>query len=123
MGNDLAFVIESCTLVNGLGSNGEAVIPTFTITALIHGERKSEACAGKNSMDAIVKALRKLTGKDFDLKNIVMGEVQIGDGIQKTATVEILHEGRRYKGDGCGSDHNEAAYYGWGNVLNQLYSP
>jgi len=110
-----AFVLEYFHV-----TSGNNAIPTATVRLLCGGESKQEAACGEGPIEAIYKAIERLTGiaaelKEYGIKAVTGGKDALGE-----VTVKIEVQGRIYTGRGVSTDIIEASTRAFINAVNKV---
>lgn len=96
---------------------------TATVTLEINGEEKSDAAIGNGPVDAVFKAIARLSGiattlDDYSLRSISKGTEALGD-----ATVKVRHATNEvFVGRGLSTDVIEASAKAYVNALSKINS-
>lgn len=99
--------------------------PTAIVTLQRHnergeGEEKVEThFGGDGPMDAIFHAIEKVTGTVVKLREYRVTSVSGGKDAQGEATIEVEHEGKRYRGRGVSTDTVEASAMAYLAAVNR----
>ncbi len=110
-----AFVLEYFHV-----TSGNNAIPTATVRLQCGGESKQEAACGEGPIEAIYKAIERLTGiaaelKEYGIKAVTGGKDALGE-----VTVKIEVQGRIYTGRGVSTDIIEASTRAFINAVNKV---
>ncbi|RDV84274.1 2-isopropylmalate synthase [Ammonifex thiophilus] len=103
-------------------SSGTTVVPTATVALKIGEEVKEEAACGNGPVDAIYKAIDKLTGRHLRLDSYSIEAVTEGKDAIGSVTVRVTDEdrGKTYLGRGISTDVLEASARAYIDALNKL---
>ncbi|MHB8172082.1 MAG: 2-isopropylmalate synthase [Thermincolia bacterium] len=104
-------------------SSGTTVVPTATIGLRLEetGELIEEAACGDGPVDAIYKAIDKLTGTGGTLVNYALNAITSGKDAQGEVTVKIQGDDKRVvTGRGVSTDVLEASARAYVNAVNKL---
>ena len=71
-------------------------------------------------MDAVFKALERITGVEVKLRDYHVRSVTVGEDAQGEARVEAEHLGRTVRGHGVSTDIMEAAAQAFLQVINRI---
>jgi 2-isopropylmalate synthase len=100
---------------------GTGVIATATIRMRKAGNGEfQDAATGDGPIDAIFKAMERITGIDVRLNDYQVRSVSVGKDAQGEVTVEVLHEGRIYRGRGISTDILEASARAYLSAVNTI---
>ncbi|MGO0121806.1 2-isopropylmalate synthase [Desulfothermobacter acidiphilus] len=103
-------------------SSGTTVVPTATVALRIGDELREEAACGNGPVDAIYKAVDKLTGRHLRLDSYSIEAVTEGKDAIGSVTVRVTDEERNktYLGRGISTDVLEASARAYVDALNKL---
>ncbi|MHB8156124.1 MAG: 2-isopropylmalate synthase [Desulfocucumaceae bacterium] len=102
-------------------SSGSTVMPTATVTLLRGEDRLSEASCGNGPVDAICKAIDRVTGISCKLSSWEIQAVTSGTDALGEVTLKITPDGKRfYVGRGISTDILEASARAYVNGVNKL---
>ena len=121
--NEVLTVPETYTLEYLHISSGTQVIPTATIRLGKNGEMAEEAACGDGPVDAIYKAIDKITGITSTLQLYNLHAVTGGKDALGEVTVKILPNGGNKKvflGRGVSTDILEASAKAYLNAVNKV---
>lgn len=114
---------ETYTLEYHHISSGSSVIPTATVRLIKGGEQLEEAACGDGPVDAIYKAMDKITGISGTLLLYNIHAVTGGKDALGEVTVKIQPNGNRkkvYLGRGVSTDILEASAKAYMNAVNKV---
>jgi len=77
---------------------------TATVTLEYQGEEWTDAAIGNGPVDAVFKAVDRITGNQAKLEDFNLKSISKGTEAQGSATVKILSGGSRYIGKGVSTD-------------------
>jgi len=102
-------------------SSGTSSLPHAAVS-LEHedGRRVREAACGNGPLDALFKALEKVTGIEVTLRDYQVRSVSMGEDAQGEVSVEVEHEGRRHRGRAVGTDVIQASAQAFLQALNRI---
>lgn len=104
-------------------SCGDHAQPTATVTVLTpEGEELTDAAIGTGPVDAVYKAINRVTNLnnqliEFSVKSVTEGIDAIGE-----VTIRLRHEGRIFSGHAANTDIVVASAHAYTNALNRLYA-
>jgi len=103
-------------------SSGTTVVPTATVGLRVGDERKEDAACGDGPVDAIYKAVDKITGLSCTLVNYTINAITGGKDALGDVTVKLKCNGREkiYTGRGVSTDILEASARAYVNAVNKL---
>jgi len=94
--------------------------PNAVVTLSRDGaEKVDDYFGGDGPMDAIFRAIEKVTGTEVKLREYRVTSVSRGKDAQGEATIEAEHEGKRYRGRGVSTDTIEASALAYLAVVNR----
>ena len=102
-------------------STGTADASTATVF-LQHsnGEQRREAACGAGPVDAVFKAIGRVTSIEAQLKDYQIRSVGSGADAQGEVTVEVEHQGQRHRGRAASPDIMEASARAFLRVINRI---
>jgi 2-isopropylmalate synthase len=102
---------------------GSATIPSAAV-CLWHqdGTIVREASLGDGPVDAVFKAIERITGIDVQLREFRIRSVTIGEDAQGEAQVEAEHNGKVLNGRAVSTDIVEASALAFLQVINRIIS-
>jgi 2-isopropylmalate synthase len=100
---------------------GSATIPSAAV-ALWHqdGTIVREASLGDGPVDAVFKAIERITGIELQLKDYRVRSVSVGEDAQGEASVEALYSGKSLSGRAVSTDIIEASALAFLQVINRI---
>jgi 2-isopropylmalate synthase len=102
-------------------SSGTTVMPTATIVLHREGEQLEEAACGNGPVDAICKAVDKITGLSCTLVNWEIDAVTAGKDALGDVTLRITNDGSKiYVGRGISTDVLDASALAYVNAVNKM---
>ncbi|TEB14580.1 2-isopropylmalate synthase [Pelotomaculum sp. FP] len=102
-------------------SSGTAVVPTATIGLLKDEARLEEAACGNGPVDAICRAVDKITGINCTMISWGINAITAGKDALGDVTLKITTDGQRvYTGRGISTDVLEASAKAYINAVNKL---
>lgn len=102
-------------------STGSTVVPTATVGLLKEGQRLEEAACGNGPVDAICRAIDKVTGLSCTLVNWGIRAVTSGKDAIGEVTLKITLDGEKVVvGRGISTDVLEASARAYLNAVNKL---
>lgn len=101
-------------------STGNSTIPTATIRLKVDGNPIQEASCGHGPIDAIYKAIDRITNisvklDEYNIKAVTSGEDALGEVI-----VKVRENGHAYVGRGLSTDIIEASTLAYLNAINKM---
>jgi len=102
-------------------STGTAGLSTATVY-LEHstGGKRHEAACGRGPVDAVFKAIERVTGIQTQLQDYQIRSVGAGADTQGEVTIEVEHRGRRHRGRAVSEDILEASAHALLKVINRI---
>ncbi|SHH27750.1 2-isopropylmalate synthase [Desulforamulus hydrothermalis] len=103
-------------------SSGSTVVPTATVGLRVGEERQEDAACGDGPVDAIYKAVDKITGISCTLVNYAINAITGGTDALGDVTVKLKCSGQEkiYTGRGVSTDILEASAKAYVNAVNKL---
>src|SRR5262245_55005242 len=100
---------------------GTATIPSAAM-ALWHqdGTILRDAALGDGPVDAVFKAIERITGIEVTVKDYRVRSVSSGEDAQGEASVEVLYQGRKLSGRAVSTDIIEASALAFLQVINRV---
>lgn len=113
MGEQNGMLIKSVAV----STNGGTAPASATVTLELNQETRTDAACGNGPVDAVFKAIDRITGKtvkleDYTLKSVSQGTEALGD-----ATVKVRYNNRIIIGKGISTDIFEASARAYVNAL------
>ncbi len=99
--------------------SGNTAVPTATIRLNTGENRLEEASTGDGPVDAIFRALEKATGVSAKLAEYKVQAVTPGKQALGGVSVELLIDGRAFRGRGSSTDILEASALAYLNAINR----
>ncbi|MEW6726449.1 2-isopropylmalate synthase [Desulforudis sp. 1088] len=101
--------------------SGTTVKPTAVIALVVEGELVQEAACGNGPVDAVYKAIEKITGKKYMLISYVIDAVTGGTDALANVTLKLANDQQKvFTGRGISTDVIEASARAYINVLNKI---
>lgn len=102
-------------------SSGTTVVPTATVVLLRDDRRLEEAACGNGPVDAMCKAVDKITGMSCTLVNWEINAIGTGKDALGEVTLKISMDGQKiYVGRGISTDILDASAKAYVNAVNKL---
>jgi len=99
---------------------GNNIVPTATVGIRVDGEVMEEAACGDGPVDAVFKAIEKVTGFHVNLAHFSLNAVTGGKDAVGEVTVKVEHKGHLYIGRGISTDILEASARAYLSAINRL---
>lgn len=109
------YVLESLHI-----SSGNRIIPTATIGLRVGEELYEEAACGDGPVDAVFKAIDKITQLGVCLKHYNLNAVTGGKDAMGEVIVKVDYEGKTFIGRGLSTDIIEASAKAYVNAVNKV---
>jgi len=102
-------------------TSGTGTLPAASI-ALVKagGERFQEAAAGDGPVDAVFKAIEKITGVQVKLRDYRIASVTVGEDAQGEVSLEVEHATGVYRGRALSTDIIEGSARAFLDVVNRI---
>ena len=84
------------------------------------GERLQEVAAGDGPVDAVYRAIEKVTGIAVKLRNYEIASVSTGEDAQGEVTIEVEHPTGVYRGRALSTDIIEGSARAFLDVVNRI---
>jgi 2-isopropylmalate synthase len=99
---------------------GSATIPSAAV-CLWHqdGTLLRDASLGDGPVDAVFKAIERITGIEVQLKDYHVRSVSVGEDAQGEANVEVIYNGKSLSGRAVSTDIIEASALAFLQVINR----
>ena len=101
--------LETWTLAGVQTTAGSRAVPTATVTLVREGRAVTDAATGDGPVDAVCEAIQRITGVTLRLTDYALRAVTSGKDAQGEVTIEVEHEGRRFRARGVSTDIVEAS--------------
>ncbi len=101
-------------------TSGNKTIPTATVKLKIGEETQQEAACGEGPVEAIYKAIERITGITAELKEYGIKAVTGGKDALGEVTVRISYQEKIYTGRGVSTDIIEASTRAFINAVNKV---
>lgn len=101
-------------------SSGNRIVPTATVGLRVDEELLEEAACGDGPVDAVFKAIDKITQLQVSLREYSLDAVTGGKDAMGEVTVKVDYEGRTYVGRGLSTDIIEASAKAYVNAVNKV---
>jgi 2-isopropylmalate synthase len=100
---------------------GSGTIPSAAVCLWHHeGRIVRDAVVGDGPVDAVFKAIERITGIDVQLRDYHVRSVTVGEDAQGEAQVEAVHNGKTYRGRAVSTDIIEASALAFLQVINRV---
>jgi 2-isopropylmalate synthase len=104
-------------------SAGTGVLPHAAVSMQhTDGRKVEEASIGDGPIDALFKAIERITGTKVSLRDYQVRSVTVGEDAQGEVSVDIEHNGKLYKGTAVSTDIIEASARAFLDVINRVVS-
>ena len=102
-------------------TSGTGTLPAASICLQkSDGERFQEASAGDGPVDAVFKAIEKITGMTVRLRDYQIASVSTGEDAQGEVTLEVEHHTGVYRGRALSTDIIEGSARAFLDVVNRI---
>jgi 2-isopropylmalate synthase len=99
---------------------GSNAIPTATIKLSREGKLHTDAATGDGPVDAIYEAIGRITGVELSLTDYSLRALTGGKDAQGEVTIEIEHNGRKFRTRGVSTDIVEASAKAYLAAVNRI---
>jgi 2-isopropylmalate synthase len=104
-------------------SAGTGTLPHAAVSMQhVDGRKVEEAAVGDGPIDALFKAIERITGVDVRLRDYQVRSVTVGEDAQGEVTIDVDHGGKLYKGTAVSTDIIEASARAFVDVINRVVS-
>ncbi len=110
------WTLEAMTCNSGSGTLPSAAVCLWHKDGTIY----REAAIGDGPIDAVFKAIERITGVEVKLREFQIRSVSVGEDAQGEARVELEHEGRVQRGQAVSTDVVEASALAFLQAINRL---
>jgi 2-isopropylmalate synthase len=104
IGEQIEQVPEVWTLAGVQTTAGSKAVPTATVTLVKEGRSYTDAAIGDGPVDAVYKAIGRITGIQPRLTDYALRALTSGTDAQGEVTIEVEYEGRRFRARGVSTD-------------------
>jgi 2-isopropylmalate synthase len=101
---------------------GNNVIPTATVKLKKNGEHFEEAATGDGPVDAVYRAIERITSTPVKLINYSINAVTHGKDAMGGVTISVSRDDKTYRGYGVATDVIEASVHALLNAINKILS-
>jgi len=109
IGEEIEQVAQVWTLQAVQTVAGSTATPTATVTLSREGQSTTDAAIGDGPVDAAYEAISRITGVKLTLRDYSLRAITSGKDAQGEVTIEVEHEGRRFRARGVSTDIVEAS--------------
>jgi 2-isopropylmalate synthase len=103
--------------------SGTGTIPSAAVSlAHAYGREVREAACGDGPVDAVFKALERITGLQVRLTDYQVTAVTEGEEAQGQVTLDVEYQGETYRGMGASTDIILGSAYAFLEVINRIAS-
>ena len=99
---------------------GTSAMPTATVTLAKQGESRTDAATGDGPVDAIYEAIGRITGVRLGLREYSLRALTSGKDAQGEVTIEVEHDGRKFRSRGISTDIVEASARAYLAAVNRV---
>ena len=104
-------------------SAGTGTLPHAAVSMQhVDGRKVEEAAVGDGPIDALFKAIERITGVDVRLRDYQVRSVTVGEDAQGEVTIDVDHNGKLFKGTAVSTDIIEASARAFVDVINRVVS-
>ena len=102
-------------------TSGTGTLPAASISLIKSGgERFQDASAGDGPVDAVFKAIEKITGVEVRLRDYRIQSVTVGEDAQGEVSLEVEHRTGVYRGRALSTDVIEGSAQAFLDVVNRI---
>ena len=99
---------------------GSRSTPTATVTLAKQDEPVTDAATGDGPVDAVYEAIQRITGVTLKLTDYAIRALTGGTDAQGEVTIEVEHDGRRFRARGVSTDIVEASARAYLAAVNRV---
>jgi 2-isopropylmalate synthase len=99
---------------------GNKVIPTATVKLKKNSTVMQEAATGDGPVDAVYRAIEKITDTPVKLVSYSLNAVTHGKDAMGTVTISVERKNKQYRGHGVATDVIEASAHAFLNAINRI---
>lgn len=110
------WTLEAVTCNAGSGTVPSAAVCLWNADGTIH----RDAIVGDGPIDAIFKAIERITGINVDVRDYHVRSVTVGQDALGEAYVEAVFGGKKYRGRAASTDIIEASAHAFVQIINQI---
>ncbi len=110
---------ELWTLQGVQTTAGSNTVPTATVTVMRDRERLTDAATGDGPVDAVYEAIQRITCVSLELVDYSLRAITSGKDAQGEVTIEVEHNGRRFRTRGVSTDIVEASARAFLSAVNR----
>jgi 2-isopropylmalate synthase len=110
---------EIWTLAGVQTTAGSNTVPTATVTLMKEGQAHTDAAIGDGPVDAAYEAIGRITGIKPQLLDYSLRAVTSGKDAQGEVTIEVEHDGRKFRARGISTDIIEASARAYVAAINR----
>jgi 2-isopropylmalate synthase len=99
---------------------GNKVIPTATVKLKKNSITIQEAATGDGPVDAVYRAIEKITDTPVKLVSYALNAVTHGKDAMGTVTISVERNNKQYRGHGVATDVIEASAHAFLNAINRI---
>jgi len=118
--HEVRVIPEKYKLENIQVYTGSSIVPTAAVGIRVDGEVIEDAACGDGPVDAVFKAIEKVTGFHVELAHYSLNAVTGGKDAVGEVTVKVEYNGKLYMGRGISTDILEASARAYISAINRL---
>jgi 2-isopropylmalate synthase len=99
---------------------GSSTVPTATVTLSKDGANVTDAAIGDGPVDAVYQAIQRITGVKPRLTEYSLRALTSGTDAQGEVTIEVEHEGTRFRARGVSTDIVEGSAIAYLAAINRI---
>jgi 2-isopropylmalate synthase len=122
MEEELNIIPELFKLIYFSVVTGNKVIPTATVKLKKHNDVLQEASTGDGPVDAVYRAIEKITDTPVKLASYSINAVTHGKDAMGGVSIAVERNGKMYRGYGVATDVIEASAHALLNAINRIHS-
>jgi len=117
---ELNILPEIFSLVYFSVVTGNKVLPTATVKLKKNNEVFQEAATGDGPVDAVYRAIEKITDTPIELKSYSLNAVTRGKDAMGSVSLSVEKDNKIYRGYGVATDVIEASAHAFLNAINRI---
>jgi len=120
IGKEISRTQEVWKLVGVQTTAGSRTVPTATVTLAKEEKEYVDAAIGDGPVDAVYQAIQRITGIQPRLTDYSLRALTSGADAQGEVTIEVEHQGRRFRARGVSTDIVEGSAMAYLAAINRI---
>jgi 2-isopropylmalate synthase len=113
-------ISEVWRLIGVQTTAGSNTVPTATVTLVREDQTVTDAATGDGPVDAVYEAIQRITGIKPSLCDYSLRAITSGKDAQGEVTIEVEHEGGKFRARGLSTDIVEASARAYLSAVNRI---